>query len=212
MATLRASVTVSGDSPGDDATILIDGSDTPVTANGLTGYLPTAGDRLLIDRVGSTLEVLQFLNRGTVPYIGEDALSDLTAQVSANSDLLSDHDTAIAANSNTLTNYMATNDQVVSGLQSGYDALSGLGEAGVEEDYMYVGDDPGLSTVKMVQISTYVQQGLFAGDSGTLSDYFGLVNADDMGDLTFSGSQLPPMTTFYNAFTAAGLLAEPWYA
>ena len=210
MSTLRASVVLTGVQVGDDATILIDGSDTPVTANGLTGYLPTAGDRLLIDRVGSQVEILQFLNRGTVPYIDAASLSDLQAQVNSNTDLLGDHDTAIAANSQTMTDYMASNDLVVAGLQSGYDVLTGLGNAGVEEDYIWVGDDPALSTVKSVQISTYVQAGLYAGDSGTLSDYFGLVNQADMGDITFSGAQLPPMTTFYNIFTANGLLAEPW--
>lgn len=69
-ATLRASVTADADglSEGDATPVLVDGSDTPITANGLAGYKPTPGDRLLVQRVGGQVEVLQFISRGSVPY------------------------------------------------------------------------------------------------------------------------------------------------
>lgn len=71
---LRASVTASSATDvGGPVTILVDGSDTPITANGLSEYTPTPGDRLLVARVGGQVEVLQYLSRGTVPYVtGED--------------------------------------------------------------------------------------------------------------------------------------------
>lgn len=199
-----------GGQEGDPANILVDGSDSAITANGLAGYLPTPGDRLLVQKVGGQVEIVQFLSRGTVPYVADEDLSDLSAQVNANTDLLSDHDTEIAANSSTLTDYMTTTDITLGGLQAGYDVLTGLGDTGVVEDYIWVGDDPSLSTVKLVQISTYVQAGLASGDDATLSAYFNLWTRSDVGDLTFSGTTDPPMTTFYNVFTANGLLAEPW--
>jgi hypothetical protein len=68
-STLRASVTATTlTAPGAAATVLIDGSDTPVTANGLPEYSPTPGDRVLVQLVDSTLEVIQFVSRGVVPY------------------------------------------------------------------------------------------------------------------------------------------------
>lgn len=73
---------------GGQAYVLIDGADTPVTANGLTGYTPTPGDRLLITRVGTQMEVLQFVQRGTVPYVSSDALADLTAAVASKASIL----------------------------------------------------------------------------------------------------------------------------
>lgn len=212
MTPLRASVTVPGDQAGDPATVLIDGADTPITANGLADYVPTAGDRLLVGRVGNQVEVLQFLSRGTVPYIDPASLSDLQANVDNLNDTVAANGTLVSTTNDTLNNYMSSNDAVVSGLQNGYDVLTGFGDAGVEEDYFWVGDDPALSTTKLVQISTYVQAGLYAGDSATLSAYFDLWNQADIGDITFSGSVDPPMTTFYNVFTANGLLAEPWNA
>lgn len=72
---LRASVTANntGLVAGDPCEVLVDGSDTPCTANGLAHYLPTPGDRLLVQRVGDVVEVMQFLSRGTVPWINSDA-------------------------------------------------------------------------------------------------------------------------------------------
>lgn len=69
---LRASVVIAAqpDMPGSDALVLIDGSDTAVTAGGLAGYTPTPGDRLLVERVGYQVEVIQFLTRGTPPDTG----------------------------------------------------------------------------------------------------------------------------------------------
>lgn len=68
---LRASVTADavGTNPGDPAPILIDGADTPCTANGLQGYTPVPGDRLLVDKVGGALEIIQFLSTGSVPFV-----------------------------------------------------------------------------------------------------------------------------------------------
>lgn len=177
---LRASVTGDaqniGAAAGQDALVLVDGSDTPITANGLASYTPNPGDRLLVARVGSQVEILQFLNTGTVPY---------------NADFEA---------------YKSTTDATLSTLQAGYDALSGLGAAGVQEDYMWVGDDPSLSTVKTVQISTFVQSALYAGDGATFASLMGLAAGEGLGDTTIS-----PMTTFYTAFTNAGLLAMPYY-
>lgn len=210
MATLRASVTAdaTGLQDGDPAPILLDGADTPITANGLTGYLPTPGDRLLVQRVGSQVEVVQYLSRGTIPYLTGTDLSDLQGQVDSNTDAITDANNAVSATNNTLTGYMTLTDQLVTGFQSGYDVLTGLGAAGVQEDYIWVGDDPALSTVKPVQISTFVQAGLGAGDELSFAEYFGLWDKDDIGDLTADG----PMTVFYNAFVAAGLSAEAWNA
>lgn len=205
-----------GGQPGDPVQVLVDGSDTPVTANGLPGYIPTPGDRLLVQRVGQMLEVVQWLSRGTVPYVMGSDLSVLQAQVDSNTQSVNDTSTYATGVSNTLTDYMASNDLAVSSLQTGYDTLSGLGNAGVQEDYLFVGDDPALSSIKLVQISPFVQSALYAGDGQTLGDVLGLVPEAEMGDITFpniGGTGLednPPMTTFYNVFTAHGLQAMPW--
>ena len=57
-STLRASVTAlaAGLPAGANVPILIDGADSSCSANGLTGYTPTPGDRLLVQQVGGTLE------------------------------------------------------------------------------------------------------------------------------------------------------------
>lgn len=85
--TLRASVTVAaqGLAPGDPAPILVDGADTPITANGLGGYLPMPGDRLLVQQVGGTVEVLQFVSVGTVP--GQATFRQATAPPTTTSPL-----------------------------------------------------------------------------------------------------------------------------
>lgn len=75
--TLRASVTASsGVTEGGPATVLVDGADTPVTANGLQGYTPTPGDRLLVQKVGGALEVLQFISIGSVPGVPDGSITD----------------------------------------------------------------------------------------------------------------------------------------
>lgn len=204
--------TIGGGQEGDDAQVLIDGSDTPVTANGLAGYLPSPGDRLLVQRVGGQIEIVQFLNRGSVPYLSNSDISDLQAQVDSNTSDVATANNSISAVDNDLQTYKGTTDVTLSTLQSAYGALSGIGEAGVEEDYIWVGDDPALQTVKSVQISTYVQGGLFAGDYQTLADYFNLWSKDDIGDIQFQGAASPPMTTFYDVFVANGLQALPWNA
>lgn len=199
-----------GGQPGDPVQVLVDGSDTPITTNGLSGYIPTPGDRLLVQRVGGQMEVVQWLSRGTVPYLETADISDLTAQVNANTDQTAANANTISSVNDTLTNYMNDTNTTLNGLQPGFQVLNGLGNAGVQEDYMYVGDDPAMQTIKTVQISQYVQAGLASGDYPTFSQYFNLWTRTDIGDVTFSGSVSPPMTTFYNVFTANGLLAEPW--
>lgn len=67
--TLRASVTdQTPTNPGGPAQVLVDGASTPITANGLADYTPSPGDRLLVQRVGSQVEVVQFLSRGVTPF------------------------------------------------------------------------------------------------------------------------------------------------
>ena len=201
-----------GGQDGDPVQILVDGADTPITANGLSGYIPTPGDRLLVQRVGSQMEVLQFLSRGTVPYLQGIDLSDLAASVDSNSDQISAVGDQVSTVSQSLTDYQSATDSTISGLQGAYDVLSAVGTAGVQEDYIWVGDDPALSTIKTVQISTFVQAALYAGDGPTFASAMGLLSSADLGDITFSGTQDPPMTTFYNVFTANGRSALPWNA
>lgn len=205
-----------GGQPGDPVQVLVDGADTPITANGLPGYIPSPGDRLLVQRVGGQMEVMQYLSRGTVPYAQSTDITNLQSQIDANSQSLSDTSNYATVTNNDLQNYKTSNDLAIGGLQSGYDVLNGLGSAGVQEDYIWVGDDPALQTVKSVQISQFVQAALYAGDGQTLGDALGLVPEAEMGDVTFpniGGTGLednPPMTTFYNVFTTNGLQAKPW--
>lgn len=201
-----------GAAPASPLQVLIDGSDTPVTANGLAGYVPTPGDRLLVQQVGAHVEVMQFISRGSVPYLQDADLSDLSAQVSLNSDQIGAVDSSVSAVNNDLQDYKGATDTTLATFQPGFDVLTGLGQVGVEEDYIWVGDDPALSTVKAVQVSTYVQGGLSAGDSASVGAYFGLLDTADAGDVTYSDGSNPPMTTFYGYFTANGLLALAWNA
>lgn len=211
---LRASVTaeVADNQIGDPVRILVDGADTPITANGLPGYLATPGDRLLVQQVGTQVEVVQFLSRGSIPYLGADAMDDLAAEVDAHDQALIDQSTYVATLTDQVNEYQTNVDSALSTLQGSYDVLHALGATGVEEDYFWVGDDPALSTVKPVQISVYVQNGLSAGDSSSFGDYFGVWTKAQIGDITFPSTVHPPMTTFYDFFTAAGLSAMPWYA
>lgn len=179
-APLRASVILAG-APGASTQVLLDGADTPVTANGLSNYSPTPGDRLLVQLVGTQVEVIQYLSRGTVPYLVDADLNAVQIEV----------------------------DDALATLQTSFDVLSGVGTAGVVEDYLWVGDDPSMSTVKSVQISPYVQGNLYAGDPDSFADAFGLYNANDLGDLVYVGRD-SPMTTFYKAFASVGLAAMPF--
>lgn len=190
--------------------VLVDGSDTPITANGLPDYTPTPGDRLLVQKVGGMVEVLQYLNRGTVPYLSPLDITDLQANVDVNTQSLSDQSALVAAVNDDLQDYKVNNDDAVSTLQSGHDVLDGFANAGVSEDYFYVGNDPALSSLKLVQISTFVQGGMSSETAGAFSTYFNLWDQDDLGDVTYSGAQVPPMTQFYNAFTAQGIAAQAW--
>lgn len=205
-----------GGQPGDPVQVLVDGSDSPVTANGLAAYVPTPGDRLLVQRVGNVVEVMQFLSRGTVPYLVQSDLDDLEATVDSNTDELSAHDDQITAlndglldTQSDLADYQASNDAAISAFQFGFDVLTGLGNAGVQQDFMFVGDDPTDSTVKLVPISPYVQAGIAAPDGPSFATAFDLYDTEDIGDITYADGT-PPMTTFYTYFTSAGLEALPW--
>jgi microcystin-dependent protein len=83
MTILRASVTAAatGTDSGVPVPILVDGADSSCTASGLQGYIPTPGDRLLVQQVGSTVEVVQFLSQGTVPYVNATDFASLTNEV-----------------------------------------------------------------------------------------------------------------------------------
>jgi microcystin-dependent protein len=83
MTILRASVTdaATGTDAGVPVPILVDGADSSCTASGLQGYIPTPGDRLLVQQVGSTVEVVQFLSQGTVPYVNATDFAALTDEV-----------------------------------------------------------------------------------------------------------------------------------
>lgn len=71
-----------GGADGDPAPVLVDGADTVCTANGLAHYTPSPGDRLLVQRVGGAVEVVQFLSRGRTPWLTSDDYTDLTTQIS----------------------------------------------------------------------------------------------------------------------------------
>jgi hypothetical protein len=121
---------------------------------------------------------------------------------------LADSDQQISSD---LDAYKDTTDQTLTGLQDGYDALTGLGDAGVEEDYFFVGDDPDMATIKLVQISQFVQDALGAGDGQSLADALDLAAKGDLGDVEFNDTD-PPMTTFYAQFELAGIPPMPYNA
>lgn len=214
-STLRASVvadtvtmTGSDPQPGDSAYVLVDGSDTPITANGLGGYQPTPGDRLLVARVGSTMEILQFISTGTPPFGGQPFdPSQLQAEIDATNQTVSDTSDDLSDLAASTADYQTTTDGVLSTLQSGYANLTGIGAQAVVEDYFWVGDDPTLSTTKLVAISQFVQAALYAGDNVTLGGLLGLLNTTASGDVTYTTTTpaTPPKTTFYAAFQAAGM-------
>lgn len=62
-STLRATVQQDGTTAGQSAVVLVDGADTFVTANGVAGYVPQQDDRVLVQQVGSQVEIIQFLDR-----------------------------------------------------------------------------------------------------------------------------------------------------
>lgn len=80
---------IGGGAAGDDVPILVDGSDTAVTASGLSDYTPWPGDRVLVQKVNGAVEVVQFLSRTAVPYASTGDVSTAwtlanAAQTSAN--------------------------------------------------------------------------------------------------------------------------------
>lgn len=140
----------------------------------------------------------------------QNQIDDTGASISSNYELIS---SAIGANTATQTqldNYTTSTDSMLSTFQSGFDVLTGIGNAGVDEDYIIVGDDPTIGTIKTVQISTYVQANLYSSSSQEFASNFGLWNKEDIGDIDYTGTMEPPMTTFYDTFTSHGLQARPW--
>lgn len=139
----------------------------------------------------------------------QDDLIDSVTSTASNVDDLSAQTNQMSAD---FADYQSTIDSTLTNLQAGFDVLSGIGEAGVEEDYFWVGDTPTAgSPVKLVQISAFVQAALGAGDGASLAALLGLVSGLAMGDVAYTNTT-PPMTTFYNVFTANGLPAQPWNA
>lgn len=137
---LRASVTALTADPasaGDAVTVLVDGADTAVTANGLTDYTPAVGDRLLVTKVGGQLEVAQFLSRAILPASGAE-LSALQTQIDTlndttlpalQADLETLNDTTIPALNTALTTAQGDidtlNDTTIPGLNTSITALQG---------------------------------------------------------------------------------------
>ena len=208
---LRASVYVdpAGNLPqtGDPCLVLVDGAASYVTANGLAGYQPTNGDRLLVQKVGDVMEIVQFLSRGTVPYLAptDPQLADIQASIAQNATDVQTAQSAAAAAAQAISDYQASNDAVVAGLQSSYDPLNLLGNTAPAEDYFPVFDTPGATSMKLAQISTWLQGKLYAADVDTLASLLGLwTSSSALGDITYSGAQTSPMTTFLAVFTANG--------
>lgn len=140
-----------------------------------------------------------------------DDIAALQDAVAGNTGDIGDIGSQAGQTASELEDYKNANDATLSTLQAGFDVLNGLGNAGVEEDYFFVGDDPTLQTLKLVQISTFVQDALGAGDGAALADALGLIARDSLGDVDYENTD-PPMTQFYNAFSAAGLAVRPWNA
>ena len=134
------------------------------------------------------------------------AWDDLTARVDSHDDALVNNSAQVSALTDQLNQYQSDTGATITTLQGSYDVLHALGTAGVEEDYFWVGDDPALNTIKSVQISVYVQNGLSAGSSDAFASYFGLPSGTDIGDQT----TCTPETLFYTYFTSWGRPAMPW--
>lgn len=58
-----------GRAPGDDALVMVDGAETPITVKGRSLYTPHIGDRLLLNKVDSRVEIVQSLDLGALPYM-----------------------------------------------------------------------------------------------------------------------------------------------
>lgn len=208
---LRASVVaIAGVEPteGADCLVLIDGSDTPVTAGGLPGYLPTGGDRLLVERVGYQVEILQFLSRGTPPTIGvggvsSDDLDGIYADVQRHDGWLSDLD-PYAVETNEAV--VALADEVaaeVADLQPRHDVLTTITASGVTEDQFLVGVAP--NSVAAYDISPFARDALASPDPESMSSALGTWSRDIVGDLLAGAS---PKAAFYDQFTANSRTAE----
>lgn len=139
----------------------------------------------------------------------QSAQNDLLSAVSTNSDAIQSTNVDVASNYDEFTSFQTDTNTTLTTLQPAFDVLNALGTTGVDEDYFWVGDDPAMSTVKLVQVSTFVQAALGAGDGVSFGASMGLVNSAAAGDVEMNNTT-PPMTTFYEAFTAAGLAAMPW--
>lgn len=204
---LRASCTANNTSglSGDDAEILIDGSDTPITANGLSNYIPTPGDRLLVQQVGGQVEILQFLNVGTIPYATPTDLSQVQDDLATvlGTDPSVQAAAINAGTANTLLNTIQTlqtqhtvvgsTDPTAANYNPG-----GIGPVGINQDQIWVGDQT-TNTVKLVSISTFMQA--LIGDGSA----FQILTDLGIGDVAFTDVAAPPMTTFYNYLTSHGV-------
>lgn len=215
MTVLRASLTAANTGTetqvGSDAEILVDGSDTPLTASGLSGYLPTPGDRVLVERVGHTMEIVQFVSRGTVPYLEPADLTDLEDRVTTAESNLTFTSDELTLTQNDLAQYQTDTDDVISTLQSQYDVLTPVGESDMDIDKIWVGDAP--NSVVTVPISQFVQDGLASIDPDALGLLWGFWPRAAIGDLEGYSDvtpSVPPMSAFYDYFIANGRSALPY--
>lgn len=184
---------------GDPAEVVCDGSDTSITANGLDGYAPVPGDRLLVGRVGNVLEIIQYLSRGTVPWALPDAVATLQSTVS---DLA-----ANKADSTSLVNYQPKNTSL--------DSISGVAGLGtpIVLNQFWVGN-AGSGTVVPVPISSFVQGAMASGDSPSLGLAWSLATQADVGGYSagaLNQIKISFISTFYDALTAAGVPFTHYY-
>lgn len=215
---LRASVTAiptpDGSDPqdGSPALVLVDGSDTPITANGLGGYRPTPGDRLLVEQVGTQVEVVQFISRGTVPYISEVDISDLRAEVDLNTEDIDTANNTLSFTQNDLAGFKSTTADDISVLQTKLDAVISAGTVGIDIDHFWVGEDA--QTIVQVPISQFVQDAVGAPTYQQFADAINVWDRDDIGDVAGYTDSLPankpPMTAFYDYLIAQGIAAQPY--
>lgn len=204
---LRASCTANNTSgqPGDAAEILVDGSDTPITANGLSTYAPSPGDRLLVTQVGGQVEIVQFVSVGTVPYVTSGDLNNVTDALATvlGTDPTVQAGLINAGSADTLLdtlNTLQTQHDVVGSTDPtapNYN-LGGIGPVGITEDQIWVGDSTD-NTVKLVPISAFTQALIGAPDVQTFLADLGI------GDVGFTDVVNPPMTTFYAYLGAHGI-------
>jgi hypothetical protein len=208
-STLRASVLDDTQTDvGGPVRVLVDGSDTPVTANGLSDYVPTPGDRLLLQRVGSQVEVIQFVSRGTVPY-----------SVDADIQAVADYAVGVAGD---LADFKLATGSDLETKQAGASLLDALShvyrldpetgelspaEPAIRQNELIVGvgdpDADGSQNVGVFPVGDTGLAVLEAGDPASAALALGLPSGETLGDVAYSApSSSPPATAFYQTLLA----------